>query len=118
MIQAADAAAEEEIEIKVIVPPSGTMIWLDSMAIPTAAENVDLAHTFINFLLDPEIAARNAEYVHYPTPNRTAFGMLSKEVQQDANVYPPQTTLDRCEWLENRGEETAKIEAVWRKVKA
>jgi spermidine/putrescine-binding protein len=118
LIQAADVAAEDETEVQVIVPPQGTMIWLDSMAIPRAAGQVELAHEFINFLLDPAIAVRNADYVHYPTPNRAAFDMLPAESRDDANVYPPQATLDRCQWLGNRGADIAKIEAVWRAVKA
>jgi spermidine/putrescine transport system substrate-binding protein len=118
LIQAADTAAGEGIEIRVVVPASGTMVWLDSMAIPAAASNVELAHQFINFMLDPEIALRNAEFVHYPTPNRTAFERLPKESRQDANVYPPQTTLANCQWLANRGADITKVEAVWRTVKA
>jgi hypothetical protein len=39
-------------------------------------------------------------------------------MRQNASVYPPQATLDRCEWLANRGREVARIEAVWREVKA
>lgn len=118
LIQAADIAAENGTEVQVIVPPQGTMVWLDSMAIPKAAANVELAHEFINFLLEPAIAVRNAEYVHYPTPNRAAFDLLPAESRDDANVYPPQATLARCQWLANRGQDIAKIEAVWRAVKA
>jgi spermidine/putrescine-binding protein len=118
LIQAADEAAKEAIAVRVIVPSRGTMIWLDSMAIPRAAANVELAHRFINFLLEPEIAVRNAEFVHYPTPNRTALEMLPEAARADANVYPPQATLARCQWLKNRGGDIAKIEAVWREVKA
>jgi spermidine/putrescine-binding protein len=118
LIQAADIAAEDEIEIRVVVPATGTMIWLDSMAIPRAAMNVELAHELIDFLLDPQVAARNAQFVHYPTPNLTAFAMLPLEARQDANAYPPQATLAKCQWLKNRGADITKIEAVWRAVKA
>jgi spermidine/putrescine transport system substrate-binding protein len=118
LIQAADVAAEEQTEIRVVVPVTGTMIWLDSMAIPRAARNVELAHELIDFLLDPSVAMRNAEFVHYPTPNRTALKMLPAAAREDANVYPPAATLARCQWLKNRGAEIGKIEAVWRVVKS
>jgi spermidine/putrescine transport system substrate-binding protein len=94
------------------------MVWLDSMAIPRAATNPELAHQFIDYLLDPAVAARNARHVHYPTPNRTAFGMLPAEDQHDANVYPPPATLAKCQWLGDRKADIAKIEAVWRAVKS
>jgi len=71
-----------------------------------------------DFLLDPAIAKRNAEHVHYPTPNRAAFLMLAADDQHDANVYPPPATLAKCQWLADRKQDIAKIEAVWRAVKA
>ena len=118
LIQAADTAEEEGLEVQVIVPATGTMVWLDSMAIPRAATNPELAHRFIDFLLDPAVAAQNAQHVHYPTPNQAARMLLPPEDQQDANVYPPPATLARCKWLEDRKQDIAKIEAVWRAVKA
>jgi spermidine/putrescine-binding protein len=120
LIQAADVAADEGTEIKVIVPATGTMRWLDSMAIPRAAQkkSVELAHAFIDFLLEPEIAVGNAIFVRYPTPNRTAFALLPPEERQDANIYPPAATLARCQWLADRKNEIAAIEEVWRRVKA
>ena len=118
LIQAADTAQEEGLDVQVIVPATGTMRWLDSMAIPRAATNPELAHRFIDFLLDPAIAKRNAEHVHYPTPNRAAFLMLAADDQHDANVYPPPATLAKCQWLADRKQDIAKIEAVWRAVKA
>jgi spermidine/putrescine transport system substrate-binding protein len=117
LMQAADAAAENGDEVRVVVPAGGTMIWLDSMAVPRAASEVELAHQFIDYLLEPEVAARNAQHVHYATPNRTALAMLPAEIRQDESVYPPPATLDRCAWLENRGERIEKIEAIWREVR-
>lgn len=118
LIQAADTAEEEDLEVQVIVPATGTMVWLDSMAIPRAATNPELAHRFINFLLDPAVAAQNAQHVHYPTPNQAARKLLPPADQQDANVYPPPATLAQCKWLEDRKQDIGKIEAVWRAVKA
>jgi spermidine/putrescine-binding protein len=110
-------AAREEPKVRVIVPRSGTMIWLDSMAIPRAARNVELAHAFIDYLLEPEVAVRNAEAVQYATPNSAAQRQLPAALREDESVYPSQATLARCGWLENRGAEIEKIEAVWRRVK-
>jgi spermidine/putrescine transport system substrate-binding protein len=110
-------AADLDENVRVIVPEKGTTIWLDSLAIPRAAPNAQLAHRFINFLLDPEVAARNAEYVHYATPNLAALKRLPADERNDASVYPPKATLDRCEWLKDRGAEIAKVERVWREVR-
>ncbi len=58
-------AAEENPNVGFINPRDGAIYWVDFMLIPRDAENVEDAHRFINFLLEPEIAARNAKAVWY-----------------------------------------------------
>ena len=50
-------------------PKEGTNTFVDSMCIPTNAENKGAAELFINFMLDPEIATANANYICYASPN-------------------------------------------------
>lgn len=111
-------AAREESRIKVVVPAVGTMIWIDSLAIPRAAQNVALAHAFINRLLDPAVALKNALAVQYASPNLAARQQLPLAMRADESIYPPEDTVSRCAWLENRGPEIEKIEAIWRQVRA
>jgi spermidine/putrescine transport system substrate-binding protein len=103
--------------VKSIVPASGTMLWFDSMAIPKAAANVVLALAFINHLLDPRIAALNAEHVNYATPNLTARALLPPQMLANESIYPSEQTLSRCSFLKNRGRDIEKIEQVWRIVR-
>jgi spermidine/putrescine transport system substrate-binding protein len=110
------AAAENE-NIVAIVPETGTMIWVDSMAIPADSGNVPLAHEFINFLLDPKNAAKNAEYVEYATPNTAALALLDPEARDNPSIYPSEEVIDRCQWLQDRGEAIEKIDKLWREVK-
>jgi spermidine/putrescine transport system substrate-binding protein len=93
------------------------MLWLDSMVIPKGAENLDLAHQFIDFLLDPAVAVRNALKVNYATPNVAARQQLPPAMLADESIYPPQAVLNRCQWLQNRGADIEKIERVWRVVR-
>jgi spermidine/putrescine-binding protein len=93
------------------------MLWVDSMAIPKSARNKRLAHAFINFLLDPEISARNAEYVGYPTPNLAARDLLDEATLDNRAIYPPPPVLERCQRLRDRGAAVAKIEKLWREVR-
>lgn len=110
-------AADENENVKAIIPETGTMIWVDSMAIPADSGNSPLAHEFINFLLDAKIAAKNAEYVQYPTPNAAAKKLIDPETLNNPSIYPPEEVIDRCEWLLDRGAEIEKIEKVWREVR-
>ena len=88
----AGARAEEAkngIEIGYSIPKEGTIIWVDTMAIPADAANVDQALQWINFNLDPQVAATNANYVAYGSPVAAALPLIDKELLDDPNTYPP-----------------------------
>jgi spermidine/putrescine transport system substrate-binding protein len=108
---------ERGARVRTIVPASGTMLWLDSMVIPAAASNVELAHEFINHLLDPAIAVLNAEKVNYATPNLAAKSLLPPKMLADESIYPRAEVLKKCEWLKDRGAGIERIERVWRVVR-
>ena len=110
-------AAREEARIAVVVPRQGTMMWLDSMVIPRAARNAALAHRFINFMLSPETAERNALAVQYATPNATARARLPQSMLSNESIYLPAATLAQCDWLRNRGPLIERVEAIWREVR-
>ena len=88
-----------------VVPEEGSNLWFDNMVIPKTADNVEGAHQFINFMLDPEIAAQNTEYVSYSTPNKEALNYLPKETVEDERFYPSPELTDRLEVYENLGKE-------------
>ena len=110
-------ARSKEAKVRAIIPESGSMIWVDSIAIPKAAENPRLAHEFINFLLDPDIAARNANSVEYATPNMAAMEKIDSKLRTDPAVYPSPEVLARCQWLQDRGPAITRIEQLWQEVK-
>lgn len=87
----AQAAAEEAgqgVEIEYIIPAEGALKWFDMFAIPADAPNPDNAHAFINFMLSPDIAAANTNYVYYATGNAAALPMIEEEIKQDPSIYP------------------------------
>lgn len=88
-----------------VVPEEGSNLWFDNMVIPKTADNIEGAHLFINFMLDPEIAAQNTEYVAYSTPNEAALELLSDELAEDERFYPPPELTERLEVYENLGKE-------------
>ncbi len=52
-------------DVRFVNPADGALFWVDFMVIPKNAKHVKLAHEFINFILRPDIAARNVKYVWY-----------------------------------------------------
>jgi len=100
--QAADMMYENE-EIDYVVPEEGSNLWFDNIVIPKTAKNIDGAHAFINFMLDPEVAAQNADYVGYSTPNLTALDLMDPEVVEDERFYPDEETRSHLEVYKNLG---------------
>lgn len=99
----AQDAIWENDKLEYVVPEQSSNLWFDNMVIPKTSKNPEAAHQFINFMLDPEIAAQNADYVGYSTPNREALKHLDKETVNDERFYPDEETTDNLEVYENLG---------------
>lgn len=97
IFQAAARADEagKGIDIAYTIPKEGGNLWFDMLAIPVDAQNVEEAHAFINYLLEPEVIASVSDYVGYANPNLKAGELMDQEVRNDPSVYPPQAVLDR-----------------------
>jgi putrescine transport system substrate-binding protein len=95
VLQARDRAAEADnnVTVEYSIPKEGAMIWLDSFAIPAEAPHADNAHAFINFMLRPDIAARNTNYVFYASGSKAAQESIDAEVLEDPAIYPDDETL-------------------------
>lgn len=105
-------------DIAFVLPKEGGMIWQDNLAILADSPNKYTAHVFINYLLRPEIAARNAEWAGYLTPNAQAEGLLSPDIQElyKEGFAPDEETYKRLEWAV-RNEKTPAIDELWTAVK-
>ena len=62
--QAQKRAAEAKggIEIGYAIPKGGAQMFFDNFAIPKDAKNVAEAHAFIDYMLRPEVAAKNSNF--------------------------------------------------------
>ncbi|MBO9596484.1 MAG: ABC transporter substrate-binding protein [Cohnella sp.] len=99
---AAEILSENE-NLDYVVPEEGSNVWFDNMVIPKTAKNIEGAYAFMNFMLDPEIAARNAEYVGYATPNAAALDLLPEDISGDERFYPAPEITDKLEVYDNLG---------------
>lgn len=111
------AMAENE-NLRYVVPKEGSNLWFDNMVIMKSSKQKDAAHTFINFLNDPEIAKINTEYIGYTTANQAGFNLLEEELQKDPVYMPSKETLDRCEVYLDLGEKIKLYDEIWTKLKA
>lgn len=93
----------ENEDLAYVVPSEGTNLWFDNIVIPKTVGNKEGAYAFINFMLRPEIAAKNAQYVGYATPNKDALALLPEEVTSDESFYPNEEAMEKMEVYENLG---------------
>lgn len=92
-----------------VIPEEGSNLWFDNIVIPKTAKNVDGAYDFINFMLEPENAAANSEYIGYSTPNKKAKEILPKELTEDKQFYPDEETMKNLEVYEDLGSKYLEI---------
>lgn len=84
-----------------VQPKDGANRFVDSACIPKNCTNKENAELFINFLLEPEVAKANAEYIGYSTPNQAAYDLLDDETKNNELAYPSQEYLDKCFYFSN-----------------
>lgn len=88
----AKAAAEEAasgVEVNYFIPKEGALKWFDLFSVPSDAPHPDNAHKFIDFMLRPDIAAANTNYVFYASGNKAAVPLIDPAITGDPAIYPP-----------------------------
>lgn len=109
---------EQNPNLAYAIPKEGTNKWVDAMAIPKTAQNKKEAEMFINFLLDPEIAKINAEYIGYSTPNVGALELLDPEVTKNKVAYPSKDVMDKTETFRDLGDNIRLYDEAWIQLKS
>lgn len=97
IIQASTRANDAKRGVKVAysIPTEGALLWIDTMVIPKDAPNPDLAHQWIDYMLDAKVAAASSDFVGYANGNAAAKPLVSAEVRSNPGVYPPAEVFAR-----------------------
>ena len=74
-------------DIQALIPPTGSTLFFDTMAIPKDARNVKNAHLFINYILRPEVHASLSNKVFYANPNSASRKFVKKEVAENPTIF-------------------------------
>lgn len=95
VFQAAARAEEAKngVEIQYSIPSEGTMIWFDNMAIPADAPHPENAMKWIDFNLQPEVAAANSNYVAYANPVPASKEFMDEGVKDNPAIYPSEEVM-------------------------
>jgi putrescine transport system substrate-binding protein len=90
VLQSRDRAAEAEKgnTIAYHIPKEGAIAFFDNFAIPNGAPHVKNAYIFINYMMRPEVAAKNTNYVNFASNNAAALPLIDDSVKSDVSIYP------------------------------
>jgi putrescine transport system substrate-binding protein len=112
------AEAEPPIDIAYAIPKEGAQLWFDNLAIPKDAKNVAEAHELLNYLLKPEVAARNSNLVSYANGNLASQQFIDKKLLADKSVYPDAATMARLYTISARDQKTQRLmNRLWTRIK-
>jgi spermidine/putrescine transport system substrate-binding protein len=101
-----------------VIPEEGCVVWQDNLAIPVNALNPYTAMVFMNYLHYPDVAAQNAEFVGYPSPNEAAKALIDPDMLADEGIYPPPEVEARLQWIEDVGDALQLYDRIWTEFKA
>jgi len=100
------------------IPKEGSEIWVDNLAICAKAPNRVVAEKFLNYILDPVVGARVADFNQYATPNKAALAHVHPSNLKNPIIYPDRETMQRLEMMKDVGKSTRLYDEVWTQVKS
>ena len=112
-------AMQDNDSLRFVVPREGANIFVDAMAVLKTTDVYDEALRFINFMMRPDIAAMNAAYTGYSTPEPAAEQYLDEDILTNNAFHPADDELVNTDYYVPLSRETMKqYEYAWLAVKA
>ena len=110
--------AKNGVEIGYVVPKEGAQMFFDNLAIPKDARNTAEAHAFIDYLLRPEVAAKNTNFLSYANGNLASQSLIDPAILNDRTIYPDEATMARLYTINAHDPKTTRLmNRLWTKIK-
>lgn len=116
--QLAKVVNEKKDRFYFVVPKEGATHWVDNLAISATARHPEAAMAFLNYVLEPQVAADIVKAVGYASANTAARKFIPAEILNDSNIYPSDEVLKRCEVMEDLGKTAPLVDKLWTQIKA
>jgi spermidine/putrescine-binding protein len=116
--QIAKVAAREPERLGYVLPREGATLWMDNVCVPRTARNVASIYAFLGYILEPEVNARIVNGISYASANIPARKFIKSEILSDPAVYPPDSALEKCEFIKDIGDATELMDELWTEIKA
>ncbi len=110
--------ARNGVDIGYVIPKEGAQLWFDNLAIPRDARHPREAHALIDFLLRPEIAAKNTNFIAYANGVAASRPFIDQAILQDRGIYPDAATMQHLYTITAHDQKTQRlINRLWTRIK-
>jgi putrescine transport system substrate-binding protein len=111
------AEARAGVDLGYAIPKEGAQLWLDNLAIPNDAPHVAEAHALIDYLLKPEVAAKNTNYVFCANGDRPS-PFIDDAIRDDRTIYPDAAAMARLYTIFAHDQKTERmVNRLWTRIK-
>ncbi|MEO8499407.1 MAG: extracellular solute-binding protein [Vicinamibacteria bacterium] len=104
--------------VRFTIPREGAMMFVDNLAIPKNAPHEDLALEFLDFVMEPEIAAEICLTTGYSTPSGAGRALLPQKIRDNRAMFPADADMKRLRTFEDLGEAAGLHDRLWTEVKS
>jgi len=109
---------ENNDDLDFAFPKEGVNTFYDAMCIPSSSQNKKGAEAFINFMLEPEVALANAEYIYYASANKAVLENEDYSLAESEAVYPNEELIANAQQFHMLDNDTQQyMNTQWMKVK-
>jgi spermidine/putrescine transport system substrate-binding protein len=105
-------------ELRYIYPKEGFSFWTDNLSITSSAKNVANAYKFIEYLLQPEVAAKMCQESGIAVPNTPMMELLPPDIADNAAMFAPEADMSRADVILDPAKATIMYQKGWTKVRA
>ena len=110
--------AERPFAIGYSTPREGAVLAIDSMVLHKSGRRPDLAHAFINFMLDGRNSADLTNLIGSGNPNADAMQYIKDEIKRNPAVFPDAEKQKRLEMLTDHDRKTRRLlNRMWTEIK-
>ncbi|MCO5180302.1 MAG: spermidine/putrescine ABC transporter substrate-binding protein [Candidatus Promineofilum sp.] len=99
------------------VPVEGAVRFADNVCIPANSQRQETARHFMNYLMEPEVAAAITNFTFYPSANEAAKEFIDEDILTNPGIYPPPEVAAKLQWLEDVGDAIFDYDEMWTAIK-
>jgi len=99
------------------VPQEGAVRYQDNVCIPASSRRQATAQHFMNYLMEPEVAAAITNFTFYPSPNEAAKEFINPDILNNPGIYPPAEVRAKMQWLTDVGDAVFIYDEMWTAIK-